>query len=111
MAENNSDNNQEQGSFSSGIVVGFLAGAVGYFITQTKEGREIKEQFSDHWHEFRSKLIEDGFLAEKESEITDYISAARLKISELIGECNPDSTKKKSSKKKTKTKKKIFKGI
>ncbi len=109
----NSENNQEQGSFSSGILVGFLAGAVGYFLMQTKEGREIKAKFADHWNDFRDALIKEGKLSEAEAEITDYIKAARMKIADFLDECDSDqdSTKKKQTKKKTKLKKSIFKGI
>lgn len=112
MSETNQDNSQEHGSFSSGIVVGFLAGAVGYFLAKTKEGEEIREKFSDHWHSFRSNLIEEGKLSEAESEITDYINAARTKIGDFLGECFDDQpSKKKIAKKKSKSKKKVFKGI
>lgn len=107
----NSQNNQDHGSFSSGIVVGFLVGAVGYFLSKTKEGEEIKDKFKDHWHNFRENLIDEGKLLESESEITDYIKAARNKISEIIGDCSSSDSKKKASKKKSKSKKKIFKGI
>ena len=86
----NSENNQEQGSFSSGILVG-----------------------ADHWNDFRDALIKEGKLSEAEAEITDYIKAARMKIADFLDECDSDqdSTKKKQTKKKTKLKKSIFKGI
>lgn len=110
MSDNQSETT-EQGSFSSGIIVGVLAGAVGYFLSQTKEGKEMRNKFSNHWHELRNNLIQEGKLSETESEITDYIKAARNKISEYIGDCSSDTIKKRTTKKKTKAKKKIFKGL
>ena len=114
MSDNQSETNLEQGSFSSGIIVGVLAGAVGYFLSQTKEGKEMRNKFSNHWHELRNNLIQEGKLSESGTEITDYINAARNKINDFLGDHQTEnSASKKSSKKKTtKTrKKKIFKGI
>ncbi|GIK84096.1 MAG: hypothetical protein BroJett025_07180 [Patescibacteria group bacterium] len=104
---------QEQGSFPSGLIVGFLAGAVGYFLTQTKEGKEMREKFANQWQELRDSLISEGKLSETESEFTDYVRAAKSKISEFLGELDQSSeTQKRDAKKKViKRKKKLFKGI
>lgn len=114
MLNNNTENNSEQGSFSSGIIFGFLVGAVVYFLSKTKEGKEIRDKFSNHCHDLRDTLIKEGKLKESEADITDYIKAARNKISDFLGDHSSDnSTPKKSPKKKTTKprKKKIFKGI
>ncbi len=113
MSENNAEPKTDQGSFPSGLVVGFLAGAVGYFLSQTKEGKEIREKFADRWHELRESLIAEGKLSENELDVFDYITAVRGKISEFLGDLVPeaDSQKKTSKKKTVKRKKKLFKGI
>lgn len=113
MEDSNSEQNHESGSFSSGLVLGFLAGATSYFLMRTKEGQEIREKFSKHWHDIRENLVEEGKLTDAEADITDYIKAARSKISEILGESEHSNTKRKLAKKKQpKTrKKKLFKGI
>lgn len=108
-----SQNNQDHGSFPTGLIVGFLAGAVGYFLSQTKEGKEMREKFSGHWQELRESMIAEGKLSADECEITDYIRAARSKISEYLREAgySEENNKKTAKKKPTKSKKRIFKGI
>lgn len=109
-----SSKNQDHGSYSSGLIVGFLAGAVGYFLSQTQEGKEIRKKFSGHWHELREKLIAEGKLSSTELEITDYIAAARSKITEFLEGSLGDNTqpaKTTPRKKQSRSKKKLFKGI
>jgi gas vesicle protein len=107
------NDNNERGSFSGGLVVGFLAGAVGYFLTQTSEGKEMREKFSGHFHDLRKSMISDGLLSENEEDIADYIRAVRSKIGNYLGEFgqDTDASKKGVKKKTTKRKKKLFKGI
>ena len=105
---------EENGSFPTGFVVGFLSGAVAYFLTQTQEGQELKEEFINHWYELKDSLVEEGILSEAQSEITDYIRVIRTKISDFLGEdLELMNSKKSASKKPTKRsrKKKLFKGI
>lgn len=113
MTESNSEPQVDQGSFPSGLVVGFLAGAVGYFLTQTKEGKEIRDKFAGHWYELRDSLVAEGKLSKNEQDIPDYIRAFRGKISEFLGELGSeaDSQKKTAKKKTVKRKKKLFQGI
>lgn len=108
-----SQSNQDHGSFPTGLIVGFLAGAVGYFLTQTKEGREMREKFAGHWQGLRESMIAEGKLSEDECEITDYIRAARSKISDFLREAGytEETNKKTNRKKPSKSKKRIFKGI
>jgi gas vesicle protein len=106
------------GSFPTGLVVGFLVGATGYFVTQTQEGRKMKDEFMEHWQDIKEDLIAQGIISEAESEITDYIGALRNKVTEFLGEHaqNSDDAESKlknntkKSGKKTR-KKKLFKGI
>jgi gas vesicle protein len=114
MLDKQTNTNSEKGSFSSGIIVGVLAGAVGYFIAHTKEGKEMRNKFSTHWSDLKDTLVKEGKLKESNADIADYIKAARDKISGFLGEhLVENSITKKSSKKKTSkpNKKKIFKGI
>lgn len=113
MSENTSEAQADQGSFPTGLVVGFLAGAVGYFLIRTKEGKEIREKFAGHWHELRESLVAEGKLSKEEQDIPDYIRAFRAKISEFLGELDgsPESQKKSAKKKTAKRKKKLFQGI
>jgi gas vesicle protein len=113
MIETSTEVKQEHGSFSSGLLVGFLVGAVGYFLTQTKEGKEIRDKFTGHWHDLRNNLIQEGKLKEEEKDIADYILAIRKKISEFLGETFDSQSSKKSTKKKSSKprRKKLFKGI
>ncbi len=113
MSDSNSEPQVDHGSFPSGLVVGFLAGAVGYFLAQTKEGKEIREKFADHWNELRDSLVAEGKLSKDEKDIPDYIRALRGKISEFLGELGGevDSQKKTAKKKTVKRKKKLFQGI
>lgn len=113
MTENISESQADQGSFPTGLVVGFLAGAVGYFLVQTKEGKEIREKFAGRWHELRDSLIAEGKLSANEQDIPDYIRAFRGKISEFLGDLGSEAdAQKKAAKKKTvKRKKKLFEGI
>jgi gas vesicle protein len=114
MLDKQTDTNSEQGSFASGIIVGVLAGAVGYFVSQTKEGKEMHNKFSNHWEDLKNTLIKEGKLKESNAQVADYIKAARNKISGFLGEhlvenpANKKTTKKKTTKPR---KKKIFKGL
>lgn len=104
---------QSHGSFSSGLILGVLVGAVGYFISQTKEGKQMRETFTDHWHELKDTLVEDGVITGDEPEITHFIQGIKVKIAEFLGESLDDDTNSKQTKKKQKKtrKKKLFKGI
>lgn len=113
-----SQDQESYGSFPTGLVVGFLVGATGYFITKTKEGNKLKDEFKEHWFDLKDTLVAEGVISENESEITDYISALRHKVTEFLGEHanieNESQLKaKKSSKKSSKrsSRKKLFKGI
>lgn len=112
MTDTNSQQEQDHGSFSSGLIIGFLIGAVGYFLSSTQEGKRMRENITGKWHATRKKLIKEGKLSDTQTEITDYIRAARSKISEFLGENLNESSSKKTKKKPSKPRKKrLFKGI
>lgn len=50
--------NQEQGSFLAGFTVGLFAGAAGYFLFGTDQGRKIKQQLAKEWQLARNTLPE-----------------------------------------------------
>lgn len=112
MTDINSQQEQDHGSFTSGLIIGFLVGAVGYFLSTTHEGKQMREGIVGKWHATRKKLVKEGKLSQTDNEITDYIRAARAKISEFLGENLNDTSSKKTKKKASKPRKKrLFKGI
>lgn len=108
-----SEDQEQHGSFVSGLFVGVLFGAAGYFVTQTKEGKQLKNNFIEHWYELKDRLIAEGVLSENEPGFSDYIAALRFKIVEFLGETQAPATNKRKStaKKKSSRKQKKFKGI
>lgn len=119
----NKDPNKDSshGNFSLGLAVGILAGATGFFLTKTSEGKEIKKKISKEWEVVKKKLEDDGVITGNEPNLAEIITGAREKI---FGFLNEEVPKKKiSRKKKSKAKeggkdlkttvkrKKMFKGI
>lgn len=120
MTTNDSDN------FFLGFVVGALAGVAGFFLTKTKEGREIKDQIFFQWDKIKKKLEEEGLITGQEPSLVDIVNTLKFKITDFVAD---DSSKKisknvgknkrklatnknsKSDNKTTLIKKKMFKGI
>lgn len=110
-----SQEQEQKGSFTLGLFIGALLAAVGYFVTHTKEGKELKKSFTEHWIELKNRLIEQGDLSEKEEDIVSYISLIREKILDFLDESDlydsKKSKRKSGTKKKTAKKRKLFKGV
>lgn len=96
-------------SFSSGFLIGFLAGATEFFLFETKEGKDLRKRFADEWVYLRDKLdLEDGQenVPDNMDKFIKFVMKAKDQFQEFALE-NSDS--KKDSKKRPK--KKLFRGV
>ena len=116
----------DHNNFSLGFVVGALTGVAGYFLTKTKEGKEIKNKVAKEWETIRKKLEDEGVISSDGQDFPDVIFKIRTKIFEILKEDPPKKKRKASGaagrgrpKSKTnektgssaKKRKKLFKGI
>jgi hypothetical protein len=86
MENNDFSKDHGHGNFSLGLVAGILAGATGFFLTKTDEGKEIKKKISKEWETIKQKLEEDGVITGNEPNISEIISGAREKIFNFLDE-------------------------
>lgn len=115
--------------FSSGFLVGVLAGFAGYFLTKTEEGSMMRKKFDKEWKTARKKLVKEGVIHDDNATIADLFEMAKSKIAEAVGEdflveqtaknekaksrtrSKKKKTKRVSKTEKTAKKKKMFKGL
>lgn len=99
--------NNDSGSFTFGFIFGVFVATSGYFITQTTEGKKLKQRFLEEWGGIQQRLQDEGILSPDAPEVTDYISIIKQKIAQYVD--GDQSTQQKPKKKQSS--KKLFKGI
>ncbi len=52
------------GNFLSGLLFGAVAGAVGYFLFGTEEGKKARGKLSEEWESAKGKLVEEGVVSQ-----------------------------------------------
>lgn len=98
----------ESGSFLSGLGIGLIGGAVGYFLFATEKGEKVRDRLAKEWQEIQA-------LAQQASgKPSTPVASTRESIlsffSELLSEAKQKSEVSKDQKQKPK-RKKMFKGI
>ena len=60
MSFMSSDQDQDQGSFLAGLLVGLFAGALGYFLFGTQKGGEVRNRLKTEWQVAQQDLMAEG---------------------------------------------------
>ncbi len=102
--------NQDNGSFITGFTIGIFAGAAGFFLFATDNGKKVRTQLNQEWQEAKQVLAEEGVIEDKDQSLRELASNLIQKTLDSIQPyVSPDaehSSKKNSSKAKSKSKKK-----
>lgn len=77
---------KEKSDFTLGFVVGVLTGVAGYFLTRTKEGKDLRSKVSSEWGSIRKRLEEEGLIQPKGKDFSDVIFSVRTKIMDFLDE-------------------------
>lgn len=111
-------NNEQGGSFLSGLTLGLFAGAASYYLLGTKDGKKIREKLKTEWEEARGslpKVAKELEFQRQEFSFPNFFCKTLQAITEgecLCGQC--DKVEKKAQKRITRKKKttaKKFKGV
>lgn len=110
----------DEGSFLTGFSLGIFAGAMGFFLFGTNDGKKIRHDLNQEWEKAKVKLAEDGIIANPDQNLRDVIHDYVAKIwgEKKADEIIPPSLSEKHVKPKSKSKSseskkttKKFKGI
>jgi gas vesicle protein len=108
------DSSHDSGSFLTGLGVGLIGGAVGYFLFATDKGEKLRKQFKVQWKDIQKMakpMVEeaqqkDGSLKELLGEFFNEM-LEQAKVEQHQAEEDAAKVKEKSKK----GKKKLFKGV
>lgn len=107
MTDKQAEQSHEAGSFLTGLGVGLIGGAVGYFLFATDKGEKVKKQLVKEWQNHR-KMPED---------VSDGVDSLRKLAGDIFSEIletakqEQQSAEEELRKTKSKKKKKMFKGV
>ena len=117
---------QHKNSFVGGFALGLVAGAAGFFLFATSEGKKVRQKANQAWQEASSELQAQGLIDDPQTTIHDFLQKmfsdgfARQagKVSKNSGRSKKIQSKigsakivKKSAKKKSVPKRLKFKGV
>ncbi|MBD3279376.1 MAG: hypothetical protein GF390_01550 [Candidatus Pacebacteria bacterium] len=99
-----------QGSFLTGFSLGLFAGAAGFFLFATQDGRKTQKRLAAEWAQAKDKLAAEGLIEDPEASFKELLLTWFEDSSKTQ---KPLGKKKRSEKKKIKTaaKKLKFKGV
>lgn len=104
---------KQPNQFGLGLLLGFFVGSTSYFLFKTKEGRELRDSFSEKWQEAAKEfpsVAELKFGDMKLEELVDILLGKRLPASKKGSGLQIKDTSRKNSRTKSKSPKK-FKGV
>jgi gas vesicle protein len=104
---------KDQGSFLTGFSLGLFAGAIGYFLFGTDNGKKVRTDLNKEWNEAKEKLAEEGIIEDPHTSFRDMVSAffnKILSVSPTTSGKKPVTKKKEILPKATKSSTKKFKG-
>lgn len=81
-----SNQSSDQGSFLTGITIGMIAGAAGYFLFGTKDGKKIRKDLTKEWEGAKLHLLTQGKIDNPQLSLKDVIA-------EFINSMAPDDPK------------------
>jgi gas vesicle protein len=65
---------QPNHSFLTGLSVGLFAGAIGFYLFQTKRGSALRETLQDEWKRARKELYDQGVIDNPEMPFKELVS-------------------------------------
>lgn len=80
------ETSSDQGSFLTGLTVGMLAGAAGFFLFGTKDGSKIRKDLSKEWESAKLHLFTQGKVDNPHLTLKDVVS-------QFIASMAPDEVK------------------
>lgn len=80
------NDSHDQGSFLTGLTMGMVAGAAGYFLFGTKDGKKIRHKLGKEWDTAKLHLLTQGTIDNPQLTLRDVVK-------EFIDAMAPDSEK------------------
>lgn len=109
---NNQD--EQQGSFLTGFSLGLFAGAIGFFLFASDDGKKYRQLINQEWEQAKDKLAEKGLIKSKNISLRSLVAHFLPQI-ESTSKKNKPLAKAKAlpaQRKSTSTKTKLkFKGV
>lgn len=104
-------NNHDSGSFLSGLSIGLIGGAAGYFLFATDKGDKLRKRFAAEWQELQK--IAKPELANKQNNSESLRDLLGTFFNEMLEQSRAEqaAATEEAKNKKKKTKKKLFKGV
>lgn len=103
----NQQNSNDSGSFLTGLGLGLIGGAVGYFLFATDKGDKVRKQLAKEWksHKVSTDTVSDG--------VTSLKQLAGELFNDILQKAQEEqkAAEEEVIKTKTKKKKKMFKGV
>lgn len=103
------------GSFLTGLIFGVAAGAVGFYLLKTDEGKKAKQKLMDEWEKAKDQLVDQGVIPKNmelpqviQHTIQRMIEPPKKKMVKVLDEKEPGNPK---TKKKKPDSGKKFKGV
>lgn len=70
---NQEDHSNNSGGFFSGLLFGAVAGALGYFLLGTEEGKSARKRLGEEWEKAKEKLAEEGVISSPDQSLTEVV--------------------------------------
>lgn len=112
MSNQSDPHSKDSGSFLTGLGLGLLGGAVGYFLFATDKGDKVRKQLSQEWKGIHGMLHkEEPAKATTSNSLKEIVKTLLSDILEQAQQEQKAVEEELSAKTKGKKKKKLFKGV
>ena len=112
MSKSQQSNSGDSGSFVTGLSVGLIGGALGYFLFATDKGGGVRKQLAKEWKSIHGKLHElEPAKATKSDSLKDIFKSLMSDILEQAQQEQKAVEEELAKTPKSKKKKKLFKGV
>lgn len=61
------------GGFFSGLMFGAMAGALGYYLLKTEDGKKAREKLNEEWEKAKSQMQESGVIEDATKSLPETI--------------------------------------
>ena len=87
------DNTDNQGSFLTGFTVGLFAGAAGYYLFGTNQGKKITDKLSDEWESAKERLAAEGVIDNPSLSLRQVVGQVLNQVKERIEQAEDEPHK------------------
>jgi hypothetical protein len=74
---------REVGSFTSGFTLGFLTGALGYYLFATDRGIQLRKRLMTEWEVTKESMVKEGLVTNPNMTFREFLNDILQKFSKL----------------------------